>query len=78
MNRYFTCSFCGANELQAKKIIAKGGKDEVAICSECVVLCVGALINISTTIQFTPNENAPLTWVLLMNQVTQITPPHSN
>ncbi|MBS7146706.1 MAG: hypothetical protein KH093_16005, partial [Roseburia sp.] len=30
MNRYFTCSFCGANELQAKKIIAKGGKDEVA------------------------------------------------
>ncbi|EFJ8095771.1 hypothetical protein AXX78_001667 [Escherichia coli] len=60
MNRYFTCSFCGANELQAKKIIAKGGKDEVAICSECVVLCVGALINISTTIQFTPNENAPL------------------
>lgn len=43
-----------------KKIIAKGGKDEVAICSECVVLCVGALINISTTIQFTPNENAPL------------------
>ncbi|EDE1397756.1 hypothetical protein BZX36_24070, partial [Salmonella enterica subsp. enterica serovar Enteritidis] len=25
MNRYFTCSFCGANELQAKKIIAKGG-----------------------------------------------------
>ncbi|EFM0409058.1 hypothetical protein AACJ75_004339 [Escherichia coli] len=78
MNRYFTCSFCGANELQAKKIIAKGGKDEVAICSECVVLCVGALINISTTIQFTPNENAPLTWVLLMNQVTQITPPLSN
>ena len=78
MNRYFTCSFCGANELQAKKIIAKGGKDEVAICSECVVLCGGALINISTTIQFTPNENAPLTWVLLMNQVTQITPPPSN
>ncbi|MBJ4183645.1 hypothetical protein JGD67_24770, partial [Salmonella enterica subsp. enterica serovar Typhimurium] len=56
MNRYFTCSFCGANELQAKKIIAKGGKDEVAICSECVVLCVGALINSSTTIRFTPNE----------------------
>ncbi|WP_338927985.1 ClpX C4-type zinc finger protein [Escherichia coli] len=60
MNSYFTCSFCGANELQTKKIIAKGGKDEVAICSECVVLCVGALINISTTIRFTPNENAPL------------------
>ncbi|MCR2507222.1 hypothetical protein NSQ35_24815, partial [Salmonella enterica] len=25
MNNYYTCSFCGANEMDAKKIIAKGG-----------------------------------------------------
>ena len=49
MNSYFTCSFCGATEREAKKIVAKGGKDEPAICSECVVLCVNTLINTSTT-----------------------------
>lgn len=49
MNNYYTCSFCGANELNAKKIIAKGRDDEAAICSECVVCCVGSLANTYTT-----------------------------
>ncbi|AOP04189.1 hypothetical protein BOW93_gp052 [Salmonella phage 118970_sal3] len=49
MNNYYTCSFCGANEMDAKKIIAKGGNADPAICSECVVRCVGVLANTSTT-----------------------------
>lgn len=44
MNHLFTCSFCGATELGAIKIVAKGGKDEPAICSECVVTCVEKMI----------------------------------
>lgn len=48
MNNYYTCSFCGANEMDAK-IIAKGGNADPAICSECVVRCVGVLANTSTT-----------------------------
>ncbi|EBY9064235.1 hypothetical protein D6342_23405, partial [Salmonella enterica subsp. enterica serovar Enteritidis] len=27
MNNYYTCSFCGVSELDAKKLIAKGSKD---------------------------------------------------
>ncbi|UAO82524.1 hypothetical protein J6O07_25440 (plasmid) [Escherichia coli] len=60
MNRYFTCPLLVAKTSRRQKIHVKGGFDEVAICSECLVLCVSSLINISTTIQFTPNENAPL------------------
>lgn len=49
MNNYYTCSFCGVSEIDAKKIIAKGGNADPAICSECVVRCVGVLANTSTT-----------------------------
>ncbi|QLV29601.1 hypothetical protein HV178_06280 [Citrobacter freundii] len=49
MNNYYICSFCGATELNAKKIIAKGRNDEAAICSECVVCCVGVLANTRST-----------------------------
>lgn len=51
MKNYYTCSFCGASELDAKKIIAKGSKDEAAICSECVVSCVNVLINSAVVTQ---------------------------
>ncbi|HAK2163827.1 TPA: hypothetical protein H1785_000722 [Salmonella enterica] len=51
MNNYYTCSFCGANEMDAKKIIAKGGNADPAICSECVVSCVNILINYAAVIK---------------------------
>ncbi|EBF9470374.1 ClpX C4-type zinc finger protein [Salmonella enterica] len=51
MNNYYTCSFCGVSELDAKKLIAKGSKDEPAICSECVVSCVNILINYAAVIK---------------------------
>ncbi|EOV9744285.1 ClpX C4-type zinc finger protein [Enterobacter hormaechei] len=40
VNSIYKCSFCGVTEQQAKRIIAKGGRDEAAICSDCVVQCV--------------------------------------
>lgn len=48
MNNLFTCSFCGVTEEQAKRIVAKGGKDEAAICSDCVVQCVKVLANLAS------------------------------
>lgn len=56
MNNYYTCSFCGASELDAKKIIAKGSKDEAAICSECVVLCVSTMINVGQRLELAPSS----------------------
>ncbi|MDU4662778.1 MAG: ClpX C4-type zinc finger protein, partial [Enterobacter hormaechei] len=40
VNSIYKCSFCGVTEQQAKRIIAKGGKDEAAICADCIVQCV--------------------------------------
>lgn len=45
MSSNYTCSFCGTSELEAKRIVAKGRKDEPAICSDCVIACVNTLIN---------------------------------
>lgn len=45
MNSHYICSFCGSSQLEAKKIVAKGNKDEPAICSVCVSKCVDILIN---------------------------------
>lgn len=45
MNSNYACSFCGTSELEAKRIVAKGRKDEPAICSDCVIACVSTLIN---------------------------------
>ncbi|BEJ33678.1 hypothetical protein OIPHN330_22980 [Citrobacter freundii] len=63
VNSIYKCSFCGVTEQQAKRIIAKGGKDEAAICSECVVRCVDMLANlasISTLGERSLIETAPI------------------
>lgn len=46
MKSNYVCSFCGVSEFEAKKIVTKGTKDEPAICSECIVLCVSAMISV--------------------------------
>ncbi|MGC8400976.1 ClpX C4-type zinc finger protein [Enterobacter mori] len=47
-NNIYKCSFCGVTEQQAKRIIAKGRKDEAAICSDCVVQCVSVIANLAS------------------------------
>ncbi|EOZ7492919.1 ClpX C4-type zinc finger protein [Enterobacter hormaechei] len=48
VNSIYKCSFCGVTEQQAKRIIAKGGKDEAAICSDCAVQCVTVFANLAS------------------------------
>lgn len=48
VNSIYKCSFCGVTEQQAKRIIAKGEKDEEAIFSDCVVQCVTVLANLAS------------------------------
>lgn len=36
------CSFCGKDESEAKQLIA--ASDKVAICDECVLLCLETLV----------------------------------
>ena len=45
MSGYYTCSFCEKNEQEVKKIVAKGARQEAAICSDCVIKCVSLMIN---------------------------------
>ncbi|EMO4264412.1 hypothetical protein RS407_001430 [Enterobacter hormaechei] len=52
VNSIYKCSFCGVTSQQAKRIIAKGGKDEAAICSDCVVQCVTVLANLASISAF--------------------------
>jgi len=59
----YKCSFCGVTEHQAKRIIARGGRDEAAICSDCVVQCVMVFANqasISTLEERSMLEAAPV------------------
>lgn len=51
MTSYYTCSFCGIREQDAKRIVAKGGRDEPAICSKCIVSCVNVIINAGTVME---------------------------
>ncbi|MDL0016900.1 MULTISPECIES: ClpX C4-type zinc finger protein [Enterobacteriaceae] len=48
VNSIYKCSFCGVTEQQAKRIIAKGGRDEAAICNDCIVQCVTVLANLAS------------------------------
>ena len=48
VNSIYKCSFCGVTEQQAKRIIAKGGRDEAAICSDCDVQCVTVIANLAS------------------------------
>lgn len=48
----YKCSFCRVTEAHAKKIVAKGRKDEAAICSDCVVECVKVLVNLASVHMF--------------------------
>ncbi|MGQ5714489.1 ClpX C4-type zinc finger protein [Enterobacter cloacae] len=63
VNSIFKCPFCRVTEQKAKRIIAKGSKDEAAICSDCVIQCVTVLANlasISTLEERAIIESAPI------------------
>jgi len=59
----YNCSFCGKSEDEVEIIVAANDKYKLAICNECVDVCVGAIktkradVEPSIKIDLTPNES---------------------
>ncbi|MFV0420869.1 ClpX C4-type zinc finger protein [Oleidesulfovibrio sp.] len=54
------CSFCGKSQKDVKRLVANSGDPLVAICDECVLLCVEILISeAASSDEATPEKKIP-------------------
>lgn len=59
LDEVMCCSFCGKQRDEVRRLVANSGNPLVAICDQCILLCIDILISeVASAVETAPEEEA--------------------